>query len=148
MLILGFWKPRLLVFPMTALGNWLLLLSPSDPHMKDKSRKMACWSKQRGCMCTRFFLKTRNWTNIDSHIFSLPKFAVPVMILILNRTFGKNTQSLDMSRNLQVLNRIILERTPSGKIIKADLRKLARKQWELRSMGGSGKTSRQPLANL
>lgn len=70
------------------------------------------------------------------------------MILILNRTFGKNTQSLDMSRNLQVLNRIILERTPSGKIIKADLRKLARKQWELRSMGGSGKTSRQPLANL
>ncbi|KJA19908.1 hypothetical protein HYPSUDRAFT_68905 [Hypholoma sublateritium FD-334 SS-4] len=58
---------------------------------------------------------------------SLPKFAVPVMILILNRTF---------------------ERTPSGKIIKADLRKLARKQWELRSTEGSGKTSRQPLANL
>ncbi len=70
------------------------------------------------------------------------------MILILNRTFGENTHSPELSRNLKVLKRAILERTPSGKIIKADLRKLARKQWEMRSTGGKDKISRQPLANL
>ncbi|KAF9475541.1 acetyl-CoA synthetase-like protein [Pholiota conissans] len=57
----------------------------------------------------------------------LPKFAVPVMIIILNRTF---------------------ERTPSGKIMKADLRKIAKKQWEMRSQGGNGKATREPRPNL
>jgi len=47
----------------------------------------------------------------------LPKFAVPVMILILNATF---------------------ERTPSGKIIKGELRRIARKQWELRRLAVPG----------
>ncbi|KAF8200802.1 hypothetical protein BJ912DRAFT_582736 [Pholiota molesta] len=57
----------------------------------------------------------------------LPKFAVPVMIIILNRT---------------------LERTPSGKIMKADLRKIAQKQWEIRTDGKGGKSLREPLVNL
>ncbi|KAJ3515337.1 hypothetical protein NLJ89_g1824 [Agrocybe chaxingu] len=43
---------------------------------------------------------------------SLPKFAVPVMIVVQNEPF---------------------ERTPSGKILKADLRKLAAKEWSSRS---------------
>jgi acyl-CoA synthetase (AMP-forming)/AMP-acid ligase II len=47
----------------------------------------------------------------------LPKFAVPAMVLILNATF---------------------ERTPSGKIIIDELRKIARKHWELRRPPGPG----------
>ncbi|CAA7259743.1 unnamed protein product [Cyclocybe aegerita] len=43
---------------------------------------------------------------------SLPKFAVPVMIVVQNEPF---------------------ERTPSGKILKADLRKIAAKEWSKRS---------------
>ncbi|KDR75885.1 hypothetical protein GALMADRAFT_1331600 [Galerina marginata CBS 339.88] len=57
----------------------------------------------------------------------LPKFAVPVMVVILNSTF---------------------ERTPSGKIIKGELRKIAKSHWELRRRGGIGKAGREPLANL
>ncbi|KAF8973261.1 long-chain-fatty-acid-CoA ligase [Flammula alnicola] len=57
----------------------------------------------------------------------LPKFAVPVMIIILNRTF---------------------EHTPSGKIMKGDLRKIARSQWEMRRRGGSGEVGREPRVNL
>ncbi|KAF8900517.1 long-chain-fatty-acid-CoA ligase [Mucidula mucida] len=43
---------------------------------------------------------------------NLPRFAVPVMVIVLNRPF---------------------ELTPSGKIIKADLRHMARSQWLQRS---------------
>jgi len=58
----------------------------------------------------------------------LPRFAVPVMILILNATF---------------------ERTPSGKIIKGELRKIARRQWELRGQAGaSNNARRERLGNL
>ncbi|KAH9485387.1 Long-chain-fatty-acid--CoA ligase FadD13 [Psilocybe cubensis] len=57
----------------------------------------------------------------------LPKFAVPVMIIILDTTF---------------------ERTPSGKILKGELRKIARSHWELRRRGGNGKAGREALANL
>ncbi|CAA7257483.1 unnamed protein product [Cyclocybe aegerita] len=57
----------------------------------------------------------------------LPRFAVPVMIIILNTAFT---------------------RTPSGKIIKGELRKIARSHWELRRRGGNGNAVRQPLANL
>jgi len=56
----------------------------------------------------------------------LPKFAVPVMILILNATF---------------------ERTPSGKIIKGELRRIAKKQWELRRLTVPGNASAR-LGNL
>ncbi|KAF8161102.1 hypothetical protein B0H34DRAFT_654088 [Crassisporium funariophilum] len=56
----------------------------------------------------------------------LPRFAVPVMVVILSTTF---------------------ERTPSGKIIKGELRKIAKSHWELRRQGGNG-TGREPLANL
>lgn len=55
---------------------------------------------------------------------NLPRFAVPVMIVLLNEPF---------------------ERTPSGKIIKGELRKLARQYWEDRCRNGAG---REPLANL
>ncbi|KAE9407012.1 acetyl-CoA synthetase-like protein [Gymnopus androsaceus JB14] len=48
----------------------------------------------------------------------LPKFAVPVMILILEQDFNH---------------------TPSGKIIKADLRKIAAQEWEKRKMSETGK---------
>ncbi|KAF8913879.1 hypothetical protein CPB84DRAFT_1757805 [Gymnopilus junonius] len=44
---------------------------------------------------------------------SLPKFAVPVMILVQNEPFG---------------------RTPSGKIIKTDLRRLAAEAWQKRAV--------------
>jgi len=37
------------------------------------------------------------------------------------------------------------EHTPSGKIMKAELRKLARRCWEDRRQNGTG---REPLANL
>ncbi|KAF9012333.1 hypothetical protein BDQ17DRAFT_1343710 [Cyathus striatus] len=54
----------------------------------------------------------------------LPRFAVPVMIVISNHPF---------------------EHTPSGKIIKGELRKVARRQWDMRQRAGAG---REPLANL
>ncbi|KAG6811895.1 hypothetical protein H0H92_005353 [Tricholoma furcatifolium] len=54
----------------------------------------------------------------------LPKFAVPVMIVVLDEP---------------------LEHTPSGKIIKGELRRIARAQWEIRRRNG---TAREPLANL
>ncbi|KAF8658333.1 hypothetical protein AX16_002100 [Volvariella volvacea WC 439] len=54
----------------------------------------------------------------------LPRFAVPVMIVILNQPF---------------------EHTPSGKIVKGELRKIARRHWESRCRAG---TAREPLANL
>ncbi|TFK26460.1 acetyl-CoA synthetase-like protein [Coprinopsis marcescibilis] len=54
----------------------------------------------------------------------LPRFAVPVMIVMHNMPF---------------------EQTPSGKIIKGELRKLAKRHWELRKANG---TAREPLANL
>ncbi|KAF9566756.1 long-chain-fatty-acid-CoA ligase [Agrocybe pediades] len=54
----------------------------------------------------------------------LPKFAVPVMVVLLDAAF---------------------ERTPSGKIVKGELRKIAKAQWKLRRQGGNG---REPLANL
>ncbi|KAF9049753.1 hypothetical protein BJ165DRAFT_1453443 [Panaeolus papilionaceus] len=57
----------------------------------------------------------------------LPRFATPVMVVVLNRPFV---------------------RTPSGKIIKDELREIARKQWEIRRAGGNGKSGREPLANL
>ncbi|KAJ3575121.1 hypothetical protein NP233_g1302 [Leucocoprinus birnbaumii] len=55
---------------------------------------------------------------------SLPRFAVPVMIVLLHEPFAH---------------------TPSGKIIKGELRKLARRHWEDRRRAGTG---REPLANL
>ncbi|KAF5355120.1 hypothetical protein D9756_005291 [Leucocoprinus leucothites] len=57
-------------------------------------------------------------------LVSLPRFAVPVMIVLLHEPF---------------------EHTPSGKIIKGELRKLARRHWEDRRRNGTG---REPLANL
>ncbi|PPQ98616.1 hypothetical protein CVT24_003949 [Panaeolus cyanescens] len=57
----------------------------------------------------------------------LPRFATPVMIVILNRPF---------------------EKTPSGKIRKDELRVIARQQWEIRRSGGNGKSGREPLANF
>ncbi|KAF9460705.1 hypothetical protein BDZ94DRAFT_878708 [Collybia nuda] len=55
---------------------------------------------------------------------SLPKYAVPVMIVILDEQF---------------------QLTPSGKIMKGELRKIARRHWTERSQSGRG---REPLANL
>ncbi|GLB37044.1 putative AMP-binding enzyme C-terminal domain [Lyophyllum shimeji] len=54
----------------------------------------------------------------------LPRFAVPVMIVVLDRP---------------------LEHTPSGKVVKGELRQLARRQWEFRRRDG---TAREPRANL
>ncbi|KAJ2915027.1 hypothetical protein MD484_g5364, partial [Candolleomyces efflorescens] len=51
----------------------------------------------------------------------LPKFAVPVIIVIQSSPF---------------------DRTPSGKILKADLRTLAKKAWEARKADGGSATSR------
>lgn len=51
-----------------------------------------------------------------------------------------------------VTNRVLtvpLERTPSGKIMKNDLRKLAKRQWEMRKRNFSQKERRpERLANL
>jgi len=55
---------------------------------------------------------------------SLPRFAVPVIIVISHEPFVH---------------------TPSGKIIKGELRKVARRHWEARRRNGAG---REPLANL
>ncbi|KAF9447488.1 acetyl-CoA synthetase-like protein [Macrolepiota fuliginosa MF-IS2] len=52
------------------------------------------------------------------------RFAVPVMIVVLHEPF---------------------ELTPSGKIIKGELRKIVRRHWEERRRSGTG---REPLANL
>ncbi|KAF5385818.1 hypothetical protein D9615_002571 [Tricholomella constricta] len=54
----------------------------------------------------------------------LPRFAVPVMIVVLDKP---------------------LEHTPSGKIVKGELRLLARRHWETRCRNG---TAREPRANL
>ncbi|KAJ2913136.1 hypothetical protein MD484_g7268, partial [Candolleomyces efflorescens] len=54
----------------------------------------------------------------------LPRFAVPVMIVVHNEPF---------------------EHTPSGKIIKSELRKIARRHWETRKSQRCGK---EPCANL
>ncbi|KAJ7579248.1 hypothetical protein C8J56DRAFT_340334 [Mycena floridula] len=54
----------------------------------------------------------------------LPRYAVPVMIVIVDRPF---------------------ELTPSGKIMKTELRELARKRWQERLAQGG---ERQPRANL
>ena len=59
----------------------------------------------------------------------LPKFAVPVMILILNAMFGMCNSDRTF---YYIFDLFLLERTPSGKIIKGELRRIARKQWELR----------------
>ncbi|KAF7782563.1 hypothetical protein Agabi119p4_1939 [Agaricus bisporus var. burnettii] len=61
---------------------------------------------------------------IDITRRSLPRFAVPVMIVVLHEPF---------------------EHTPSGKIIKSELRKLARRHWEDRRRNGH---AREPMANL
>ncbi|TFK75420.1 acetyl-CoA synthetase-like protein [Pluteus cervinus] len=55
---------------------------------------------------------------------SLPRFAVPVMIILLDQPF---------------------EHTPSGKIVKGELRQIARRHWEARLRAG---TAREALANL
>jgi len=55
---------------------------------------------------------------------SLPRFAVPEMIVVLHEPF---------------------KLTPSRKIMKGELRKLAQHHWEARRRDG---TSRQPTANL
>ena len=41
-----------------------------------------------------------------------------------------------------------LERTPSGKIIKGELRKIARKQWELRRQNDPSNARPERLGNL
>ncbi|KNZ77743.1 2-succinylbenzoate--CoA ligase [Termitomyces sp. J132] len=56
----------------------------------------------------------------------LPRFAVPVMIVVFNEP---------------------LEHTPSGKIIKGELRQIARQHWEARRRNGTAR-AREPLANL
>lgn len=56
----------------------------------------------------------------------LPRFAVPVMIVVLDQP---------------------LEHTPSGKIVKGELRLLARRHWETRCCEGTAREPRR-LANL
>lgn len=77
-------------------------------------------------------------------VHRLPKFAVPVMILILNATFGMCNSVRTFIIPFDTFF-FWLERTPSGKIIKGELRRIARKQWELRRLAVPGITR---LGNL
>ncbi|KAJ2925118.1 hypothetical protein H1R20_g11976, partial [Candolleomyces eurysporus] len=75
-------------------------------------------------------IKPAYWATVDEAVLlagvrnRLPRFAVPVMIVVHNQPF---------------------EHTPSGKIIKSELRKIARRHWELRKSQRCGK---EPCANL
>jgi acyl-CoA synthetase (AMP-forming)/AMP-acid ligase II len=60
---------------------------------------------------------------------ALPKFAVPVIVIIQNEPFGVSSYSRRCGAHLILPSK---ERTPSGKILKAELRELAKKHWELR----------------
>ncbi|KAF8829807.1 hypothetical protein HHX47_DHR2000330 [Lentinula edodes] len=60
-----------------------------------------------------------NTQHVANVVISLPKFAVPVMILVREDDFKS------------------LGHTPSGKIIKTELRKIAAEEWSKRSHEGS-----------
>lgn len=60
----------------------------------------------------------------------LPKYAVPVMVIIRDEPFGVCNSS--QARFSVVPHRSGKERTPSGKILKQVVRKSARAEWEKR----------------
>lgn len=67
------------------------------------------------------------------------------MIVISDEPFGEWARSLaKMDYSLTNVH-MSTEHTPSGKIIKGELRKVARRHWEDRRRNGTG---REPLANL
>lgn len=71
------------------------------------------------------------------------------MILILNATFGMcNSDRTYYYYIFLIFTFFLLERTPSGKIIKGELRRIARKQWELRRLTVPGSNASAPLGNL
>jgi len=69
------------------------------------------------------------------------------MVIIMTTPFGMYFRNTQM-RGRRLTLSLVAVRTPSGKIIKGDLRKIARKQWELRQHGEIGSSGRQRLANL
>ena len=85
-------------------------------------------------MINKVFFGLDATDNMGGH--RLPKFAVPVMILILNATFGMCNSVRTFIIPFEAF--FLLERTPSGKIIKGELRRIARKQWELRRLAVPG----------
>lgn len=70
----------------------------------------------------------------------LPRFAVPVIIIVQNEPLGKH--SAKMLRVNSGRDAFETEHTPSGKIMKEQLRRLARDRWKQRHK------SQQPRANL
>lgn len=55
------------------------------------------------------------------------------MIIIQNEPFGSSFTSAKAHRRSNIMAGISSERTPSGKILKADLRKVAAAEWARRS---------------
>lgn len=53
--------------------------------------------------------------------------------------------SLPQCGRAVVASDLVTEHTPSGKIVKGELRKVAKQKWESRRRDGTG---REPLANL
>lgn len=70
----------------------------------------------------------------------LPRFAVPVIIIVQNEPLGENlVETFRVSSGHNVFE---TEHTPSGKIMKEQLRRLARDRWKQRH------EPKQPRANL
>lgn len=83
------------------------------------------------------------WNTMVTHPpYRLPKFAIPVMIIIQDKPFGMDSgiwvptqgDNADISSEL----------TPSRKIMKTELRKLAQRKWEERLRN----TGSEPFAHL
>ncbi|TEB38383.1 acetyl-CoA synthetase-like protein [Coprinellus micaceus] len=78
-------------------------------------------------------VKPSYWASVTEGILMaavrtrLPRFAVPVMIVVHNQPF---------------------EHTPSGKIIKSQLREIAKQHWEARKRSSLSKYGKEPTANL
>ena len=93
------------------------------------------------------FVRGRYVLCIHSNVFAangdairrLPRFAVPVMVIVQTTEMGELGYVLhDLVR--LIISGFLKEHTPSGKIKKGTLREIVRKEWEKRqSTGAKGK---------
>lgn len=84
---------------------------------------------------SRYFVSRTLSHQVLISVYRLPHFAVPVMIIIQDRPFGK---IMLVQRYMDSADaHVSAELTPSAKIVKAPLRALARAEWERRKSGQS-----------
>jgi acyl-CoA synthetase (AMP-forming)/AMP-acid ligase II len=124
--------------PDKRLGELVAAVVAVKPGFEDRVTEASLISLVRKRLVSQMHVR---WLNADPHD-SLPRFAVPVMIIVQNHPFSASITQLRCRR---ILSNPHQAHTPSEKIIKGDLRKLARRQWELRQRYVSGL---EPFANL